>query len=223
METRFTNRWLHPTSCWTPYASERRPMAKAVVDATSIATRVATQESLFRRRARRHALRLFSRFSGVQRQFSAGIGEHLVNYRDSALVGQDWAFTPSSAMVGSHRDGPQAGEVFRDAYLEFGDKVVPLRHLLRHPGHHLLVFTADIGDPRTLKSWRSYAEDAMGTAGTVSIYHAGSCQTVGARTYVFATFAVTRTTGTAFGYRASTSSGRTSTSGIEATASTSAR
>ena len=162
-----------PDELLDSYATERRPMAKAVVDATSTATRVATQDRLFGRRARRHALRLFSQFSGVQRQFSAGIGEHLVNYRDSALVGQDWAYTPPQPWSDPTGDGPQAGEVFRDAYLEVGDNVLPLRHLLRHPGHHLLVFTADIGDPRTLESWRSYAEDAMGTAGTVSIITRG--------------------------------------------------
>ncbi len=72
------------------YEAERRPVAVAVINATSTATRVATGNGFLARRARRHALRFFSQFNTLQKKFSHAIGDQLVNYRDSALVSEEW-------------------------------------------------------------------------------------------------------------------------------------
>ncbi|MFD6948833.1 hypothetical protein A6A08_14740 [Nocardiopsis sp. TSRI0078] len=72
------------------FEEERRPVARAVVEATSTATRVATARNPALRRARHHALRLLGRSNPAQRRLSNTLGEHLVNYRDSALVSERW-------------------------------------------------------------------------------------------------------------------------------------
>ncbi|MFI7118487.1 FAD-dependent monooxygenase [Amycolatopsis sp. NPDC049868] len=155
------------------YGAERRPVAKAVVDATSAATRVATGSTLLARRGRRHALGLLSRLNTVQQRFSNAIGEHLVNYRDSALVSERWSYGRPKAWTNGTATGPQAGEVVADAYLETRSGPVALRHLLRALGHHLILFAADESDPGTLAAWKTEAEQIMAGHGQVLIITRG--------------------------------------------------
>jgi 2-polyprenyl-6-methoxyphenol hydroxylase-like FAD-dependent oxidoreductase len=89
------------------FETERRPVARAVVDATSTATRVATGNGLVARRARRHALHLLSRLNTVQQRFANAIGEHLVNYRDSALVSEHWSYLRPKAWSDGTNTGPE--------------------------------------------------------------------------------------------------------------------
>jgi 2-polyprenyl-6-methoxyphenol hydroxylase-like FAD-dependent oxidoreductase len=159
------------------FAAERRPVAKAVIDATSTATRVATGNALVARRARRHALRLLSRLNTVQERFSNAIGEHLVNYRDSALVSERWSYQRPRAWTDGTDTGPEAGEVVRDAYLESRSGPVALRHVLRALGHHLVLFAADETDPDTLTAWKAEAEQAMAGHGEVTIITRGHLPT----------------------------------------------
>jgi 2-polyprenyl-6-methoxyphenol hydroxylase-like FAD-dependent oxidoreductase len=159
------------------YAAERRPVAKAVVDATSTATRVATGSTLVARRARRHALRLLSRLNTVQQRFSNAIGEHLVNYRDSALVSEHWSYLRPKAWSNGTDTGPEAGELVRDAYLESRSGPVALRHLLRTLGHHLVLFAADESDPGALAAWKVEAERIMAGHGQVLIITRGHLPT----------------------------------------------
>jgi 2-polyprenyl-6-methoxyphenol hydroxylase-like FAD-dependent oxidoreductase len=156
------------------YGAERRPVARAVVDATSVATRVATGNALVARRARRHALRLLSQLNAVQQKFSNAIGEHLVNYRESDLVSERWShhLRPRAWSEGTDT-GPGAGEVARDAYLETRSGPVALRHLLRGLGHHLVLFTADESSTDTLSAWKAEAEQVMAAAGHVHLITRG--------------------------------------------------
>jgi 2-polyprenyl-6-methoxyphenol hydroxylase-like FAD-dependent oxidoreductase len=159
------------------FEAERRPVARAVVDATSTATRVATRNDLVARRARRHALRLLSRLNTVQQRFANAIGEHLVNYRDSPLVSEHWSYLRPKAWSGVTDTGPEAGEVTRDAYLESRSGPLALRHLLRALGHHLIVFTADESDPSTLTAWKARAEETMAGHGQVHVITRGHLPT----------------------------------------------
>ncbi|MEO3875216.1 FAD-dependent monooxygenase [Nonomuraea sp. B12E4] len=155
------------------YHAERWPVAKAVVDATSTTTKVVTGSTLVARRARRHALRLLGRLNPVQQRLSNAFGEHLVNYRDSPLVFQRWTESPAKAWNDLAGAGPQPGEVMRDVYLEGRDGPMALRHLLRGPGHHLLLFAAGTTDPATLEAWRSAARTAMAGHGEAHLITRG--------------------------------------------------
>jgi 2-polyprenyl-6-methoxyphenol hydroxylase-like FAD-dependent oxidoreductase len=155
------------------YPAERRPVAKAVIDATSTATRVATGNGLVARRARRHALRVLSRLNTVQVRFSNAIGEHLVNYRESDLVSENWSYVRPRPWSDGADTGPEAGDVVRDAYLETRAGPVALRHLLRALGHHLVLFTCDETDPATLTAWQDEAEKVMAGHGQVLIVTRG--------------------------------------------------
>jgi 2-polyprenyl-6-methoxyphenol hydroxylase-like FAD-dependent oxidoreductase len=155
------------------YHAERWPVAKAVVDATSATTRVVTGSTLIVRRARRHALRLLGRLNPVQQRLSEAFGEHLVHYRDSRLVFQRWRESPARAWSDLASPGPRPGELMRDAYLERRDGPVALRHLLRGPGHHLLLFAADTTDPAALAAWRSAARTAMAGRGEALVITRG--------------------------------------------------
>jgi 2-polyprenyl-6-methoxyphenol hydroxylase-like FAD-dependent oxidoreductase len=159
------------------YSAERRPVARAVVDATSAATRVATGKALVARRARRHALRLLSRFNTVQERFSNAIGEHLVNYRQSEFVSERWSYLAPRPWSEGTDTGPGAGEVVRDAYVESRSGPVALRHLLRGPGHHLVLFAADEGDADTLASWKVEADEVMAGHGQVHLITRGHLPT----------------------------------------------
>jgi hypothetical protein len=147
------------------------------VDATSTATRVATGQALVARRARRHALRLLSQLNTVQEKFSNAIGEHLVNYRDSDLVSERWSHLRPRAWGDGADTGPEAGEVVRDAYLESRSGPAALRHLLRGPGHHLILFAADESDPDTLTAWKTEAEEVMAGDGHVLLITRGHLPT----------------------------------------------
>ena len=129
------------------------------------------------RRARRHALRLLSQLNTVQQRFSNAIGEHLVNYRDSALVAERWSYLRPKAWSNGTDTGPEAGEVARDAYLESRSGPVALRHLLRALGHHLIVFAADETDPATLAAWKARAEEAIAGHGQVHVITRGHLPT----------------------------------------------
>ncbi|MEO3803027.1 hypothetical protein [Nonomuraea sp. B1E8] len=48
-----------------------------------------------------------------------------------------------------------------------------LRHLLRGPGHHLLLFAADTTDPDALEAWRSAACAAMAGYGEAHLITRG--------------------------------------------------
>jgi 2-polyprenyl-6-methoxyphenol hydroxylase-like FAD-dependent oxidoreductase len=159
------------------FEAERRPVARAVVDATSTATRVATGNRLVARRARRHALRLLSRLNTVQQRFSDAIGEHLVSYRDSALVSESWSYQRPKAWSEGTDTGPGAGEVVRDAYLESRSGPMALRHLLRSTGHHLILFAADETDPGALTAWKAQAEQVMAGHGHVLVITRGHLPT----------------------------------------------
>ncbi len=143
------------------YEAERRPVAVAVINATTTATRVATGTALVARRARRHALRFFSQFDSLQRKFSNAIGEHLVDYGDSRLVREDWFNADTAPWSDASNTGPAAGKVAPDAYLETQSGPVALRHIYRGSGHHLLLFAADESNPNTLAGWQRQAEDVM--------------------------------------------------------------
>lgn len=151
------------------YEAERRPVAVAVINATSIATRVATGSALVARRARRHALRVFSQFNSVQEKFSNAIGEHLVHYRDSRIVSENWFNAKPAPWSAANDSGPEAGEVMRDAYVETRSGPVALRHIFRAPGHHLVLFAADEYRPTTLIGWKRRAEEAMAGRGHVHL------------------------------------------------------
>ncbi|PRX97727.1 FAD-dependent monooxygenase [Allonocardiopsis opalescens] len=143
------------------YGAERRPVAEAVIGTTSAATRVATGRALVVRRARRHALRLLSRLTAVQRRFADALGEHLVGYRGSELVSQDWRGGPVRAWNDGAGPGPEAGELARDAYLETRSGPVALRRVLGGTGHHLLLFAAEEADPAALADWTARARQAV--------------------------------------------------------------
>ncbi|MDP4511565.1 FAD-dependent monooxygenase [Nonomuraea turcica] len=155
------------------YQAERWPVVKAVVEATSTTTKVATGSTLAARRARRHALRLFGGLNPVQQRLSNAFGEHLVHYRDSDLVFERWQESPAKAWSDIARTGPEAGELVRDAYVENREGPVALRHLLRTPGHHLLLFAADTTDSATLAAWQATAREAMARHGEVHVITRG--------------------------------------------------
>ncbi|MFI6577960.1 FAD-dependent monooxygenase [Nocardiopsis sp. NPDC050513] len=155
------------------YQAERRPVAQAVLDSTSTATRAVTATGLVAARARRHALRLLGRLTPVQRRMADAIGEHLVHYRDSALVSERWAGSRAPAWGDGAGTGPKAGELAPDAYLEDASGPVALRHVYREPGHHLVVFAADVIDPPTLNAWAADARAAMGGYGRVHLVTRG--------------------------------------------------
>ncbi|MFI6537998.1 FAD-dependent monooxygenase [Nonomuraea sp. NPDC050547] len=155
------------------YQAERLPVIKAVVEATSATTKVATGSTLIARRARRHALRLFGRLNPVQQRLSNAFGEHLVHYRDSDLVFERWHESPARAWSDLARTGPEAGELVRDAYVENHEGPVALRHILRPPGHHLILFAADTTDPTTLAAWQASAHEAMAGHGEVHLITRG--------------------------------------------------
>ncbi|MET8003616.1 FAD-dependent monooxygenase [Nonomuraea glycinis] len=155
------------------YQAERWPVVKAVVDATSATTKAATGTTLVVRRVRRHALRLFGRLNSVQQRLSNAFGEHLVHYRDSDLVFEHWHESPAKAWNDVACTGPEAGELARDVYLENREGPVALRHLLRTPGHHLILFAADTTDPDTLSALRATARTAMAEYGEVHVITRG--------------------------------------------------
>ncbi|MFI7641632.1 FAD-dependent monooxygenase [Nonomuraea sp. NPDC049400] len=155
------------------YQTERWPVVKAVVEATSTTTKVATGTTLVARRARRHALRLLGKLNPVQQRLSNAFGEHLVHYRDSHLVFQRWHESPARAWSDVAGTGPEAGELMRDVYLETRQGPVSLRHLLRTPGHHLLLFAADTTDSATLARWQAAAHEAMAGHGEVHLITRG--------------------------------------------------
>ncbi|TQM05892.1 FAD-dependent monooxygenase [Pseudonocardia kunmingensis] len=159
------------------YGAERRPVAQTVVRATSTATRVATGNGLVARRARQYALGMLSRLNTVQQGFANAIGEHLVNYRGSDLVAQQWSSPRRRPWSAGDGTGPEAGEVVRDAYLESRSGPVALRHLLRDPGHHLVLFAADEADARTLTAWKAAAEEVMAGHGQVLLVTRGHLPT----------------------------------------------
>ncbi|SDK31475.1 FAD-dependent monooxygenase [Nonomuraea jiangxiensis] len=162
-----------PEALLDSYHAERWPVAKAVVDATSTATRVATAGTLVARRARRHALRLLGRLNPVQQRLSNAFGEHLVHYRGSDLVSERWQQSRARAWSDASRTGPAAGELVRDAYLENRSGPVALRHLLRPPGHHLFLFAADLTDPAALAGWQAAARRVMAGHGEVHLVTRG--------------------------------------------------
>ncbi len=151
------------------YQAERRPVAASVINATSTATRVATENAFVARRARRHALRLFGQLSTMQQRLSNALGEHLVNYRNSALVSEHWSNATGAPWSDGEDTGPQAGEVFRDAYVETRSGSVALRHLYRGLGHHLMLFAADESNPDVLTRWKRQAEEVMAGYGQVHL------------------------------------------------------
>lgn len=151
------------------YQAERRPVAVAVVNATSTATRVATGSGLVARRSRRHALRFFSQFNSLQEKFSNAIGDHLVNYRNSTLVSENWFNANVAPWSDADDTGPAAGEVVRDGYVETRLGPVALRRVYRGDGHHLMLFAADESDPDTLIGWQRQAEAAMAGHGQVHL------------------------------------------------------
>ncbi|ORW40779.1 hypothetical protein AWB90_22935 [Mycobacterium paraense] len=150
------------------YQSERRPVASSVINATSTATRVATGNALVARRVRRHALRLFGELNTAQQKFSNALGEHLVNYRNSALVYEHWVNAKPRPWSDSET-GPEAGEVVRDGYVETASGPVALRHLFRALGHHLLLFAAHESRPDALTEWKLHAEQVMAGNGQVHV------------------------------------------------------
>ncbi|WP_319457656.1 MULTISPECIES: FAD-dependent monooxygenase [unclassified Mycobacterium] len=149
------------------YEAERRPVAVAVINATTTATRVATGTALVARRARRHALRFFSRFDTLQKQFSNAIGEHLVDYHDSTLVRENWFNAHAAPWSDASNTGPAAGKVAPDGYVETRSGPVAMRHIYRGPGHHLVLFAADESNPSTLADWQRQAEEVMAGHGEV--------------------------------------------------------
>jgi 2-polyprenyl-6-methoxyphenol hydroxylase-like FAD-dependent oxidoreductase len=151
------------------YEAERRPVAASVVNATSTATRVATENAFVARRARRHALKLFSQLSTMQQKFANALGEHSVNYRSSALVSEQWSDAKAEPWSNAEDGGPEAGEVFRDAYVETREGPVALRHLYRGLGHHLVVFAADESNSDTVREWKRQAEEVMAGHGHVHL------------------------------------------------------
>ncbi|WP_150240454.1 FAD-dependent monooxygenase [Nocardiopsis quinghaiensis] len=155
------------------FEGERRPVARAVVEATSTATRVATAHTLVLRRARQHALRLLGRSNPAQRRLSNTLGEHLVHYRDSALVSERWDGSRPPAWSDGSGAGPRAGEVVRDAYLETRAGTRALRHVYRDPGHHLVLFAADVADPAALASWAAAGREAVDGYGQVHVVTRG--------------------------------------------------
>ncbi|MBF8187423.1 FAD-dependent monooxygenase [Nonomuraea sp. K274] len=156
------------------YQAERWPVVKAVVDATSTTTHLATETTLLARRVRRHALRLFGRLNPVQQRLSNAFGEHLVHYRGSALVFERWHESPARAWSDVAGAGPEAGELVRDTYVETrSGSVVALRHLLRPPGHHLVLFGADTTDPGILAVWQAAAREVMDGHGDVHLVTRG--------------------------------------------------
>lgn len=148
-------------------------MVKAVVEATSATTKAATGSTLVARRARRHALRLFGRLNPVQQRLSNAFGEHLVHYRDSDLVFERWHESQARAWSDVASTGPEAGELVRDVYVENREGPVALRHILRTPGHHLVLFAADTTDSATLAAWQSSAHEAMAGHGEVHVITRG--------------------------------------------------
>ncbi|MEU6714976.1 FAD-dependent monooxygenase [Nonomuraea sp. NPDC046802] len=155
------------------YEAERRPVVKAVVEATSATTKAATGSTLVARRARRHALRLFGRLNPVQQRLSNAFGEHLVHYRDSDLVFERWHESQARAWSDVACTGPEAGELVRDVYIENRERPVALRHILRTPGHHLVLFAADTTDSATLTAWHASAHEAMAGHGEVHVITRG--------------------------------------------------
>ncbi|GAB2512961.1 FAD-dependent monooxygenase [Nocardiopsis aegyptia] len=151
------------------FEDERRPVARSVIEATSTATRVVTSRSLVVRRARRHGLRFLGRLNATQRRIATALGEHLVNYRDSALVSQAWEGSRAPAWSDGARTGPAGGEQAPDAYLETRAGATALRHVYRDPGHHLVLFAADVADPAVLRSWADAGRAAMGGYGRVHV------------------------------------------------------
>lgn len=117
-----------------------------------------------------------SRYRAMQQKLSNALGEHLVNYRNSALVSEHWSNAKGTPWTNGDDNGPQAGEVFRDAYLETRSGPVALRHLYRGLGHHLMLFAADesnlttspAGSAKPRKSWP--ATDRS-TSSPDAIYH----------------------------------------------------
>lgn len=151
------------------YQAERRPVAASVVDATSTATRVATENAFVARRARRHALKLFSQLNTMQQKFANALGEHSVNYRDSALVSEQWSDAKAEPWSNAEDGGPEAGAVFRDAYVETREGPIALRHLYRGLGHHLVLFTAEESNSDIVSGWRHDAEEIMAGRGAVHV------------------------------------------------------
>ncbi|WP_081625391.1 FAD-dependent monooxygenase [Mycobacterium sp. 141] len=151
------------------YQAERRPVAVSVVNATSTATRVATENKFVARRARRHALRLFSQLSAAQQKFANALGEHAVNYRSSALVFEHWSDAKAEPWSNAEDGGPEAGEVFRDAYVETCEGPVALRRLYRGLGHHLVLFAAEESNPDIVNGWKRDAEEVMAGRGQVHL------------------------------------------------------
>jgi 2-polyprenyl-6-methoxyphenol hydroxylase-like FAD-dependent oxidoreductase len=155
------------------FEDERRPVARAVVEATSTATRVATTKSLVVRRVRRHGLRFLGRLSVVQQRFANALGEHLVHYRDSALSSESWDGSRPPAWSDGSDTGPRGGELARDAYLESEAGATALRHLYRGPGHHLVLFAADMIDSASLEAWAAAGRKAVGDHGQVHVVTRG--------------------------------------------------
>ncbi|WP_419706862.1 FAD-dependent monooxygenase [Promicromonospora sp. NFX87] len=151
------------------YATERRPIARSVLDSTSTSTRVATARTFLSRRARRHALYLLGKLDAVQRRFASAIGDHEFSYRDSPLVSEHWDESLPTRWGGHDHTGPAAGELAPDAYAENGSGPVALRHLYRGLGHHLVLFAADVTDPTTLATWKADADAAMAGRGSAHL------------------------------------------------------
>ncbi|MGX7669593.1 FAD-dependent monooxygenase [Plantactinospora sp. DSM 117369] len=151
------------------YQTERRPVARAVVETTSTATRLATLRPRMARWARGKALRIVGGLDAVQRRFAQAIAEHQVSYHESPTVGERWAEAPPTIWSGYDNSGPAAGELAPDAYLETDHGPVALRHRYRDPGHHLVLFAGDTTDRSALASWRAAAGQAMRGRGSVHL------------------------------------------------------
>ena len=132
------------------YAVERMPVAHELLKETGRATRAATLRSPVGRALRNRVAGFATRFEAVQQRIASTLGETIIGYGGSPIVGEDRS-SAFQARIGSAEEsespnlqawrefgaGPRPGERAPDAELNDDDRV----HLhLRGPRHTLLLF-----------------------------------------------------------------------------------
>jgi len=136
------------------YQQERLPVARAVLQATDWATRVATLEQPLLRQLRDWAADALLDFRIVRKQLTQALADLTFNYRKSSIVSEDYppALNQLAAALGGQKvsmsewlefsTAPAAGDRAPDVVIRQDESSRPMRlfDLLREPRHILLLF-----------------------------------------------------------------------------------
>ncbi|PYC71601.1 hypothetical protein C7C45_11265 [Micromonospora arborensis] len=140
------------------YEQERSNVAKQVLRRTERATKAVTLHSPVSRMMRDGVLHLLDRIRRAEEKVVRSFGGLNIEYRDSPAVLDRWQAAGPS--------GPAPGDVAPDGFLRDRNGYETLRHLLRGPGHRLLLFGGQ-QQPAALAEAADRARAVLGSLGRV--------------------------------------------------------